>query len=148
MVSHLSPSWKKNILTLGLLPSNSVHTYLVSLLVLLLSSWTSHRKTYWSFTCPPCLLHSKCDHYAVYSLHALSPSVLTFPSQITSPLGGQPLPLSQSILLSRTSLLLKWCYIAYSNHNQKSTYSCSQTAVILILIKASSSGPSHLFRII
>lgn len=147
MISHLSPSWK-NIWTLGLLPSNSVHTYLVSLLVLLLSSWPLHRKTHWSFTCPPCLLHSKCDHYAVDCLHALSPSVLNFPSQITSPLGGQPLYLPQSILLSRTSLLLKWCFIAYFNHNQKSTYSCNLTAVILTLIKASSSGPSHLFRII
>lgn len=147
MVNHLSPSWKK-IWNLGLLPSNSIHTYLVSLLVLLLSSWPSHRKTHWSFTCPPCLPHSKCDHYGVNSLLALSPSVLNFPSQIPLPLGGQSLSLPQSILLSRTSLLLKWCYIAYSNHNQKSTYSCNLTAVILSLIKASSSGPSHLFRII
>lgn len=148
MASHLSPFWKKNVNPGSPTIKLCTHVLCLSLLVLLLSSWFSHRETHWRFTCPPCLLHSKCDYYTVDSLCTFSPSVLSFPSQITLPLGGQPLPLSQSILLSRTSLLLKWSYITYSNHNQKSTFSCNLTAVVLTLIKASSSEPPHLFKII
>lgn len=86
----------------------TLHTLALSLFIgVIVVFLTLSQKDTLEFHLPPCLLHSKCDHYTVDSLHTLSPSVLNFPSQIASPLGRQPLSLSQSILLSRTSLLPK-----------------------------------------